>query len=600
MKKILAILMMFVANIVLAQTFPVQNLTVAGTQNTVGVATFQTPIAVTSGGIGTGTAGGTALDNITAFASTGFLTRTGSNTYSFQSLTNGITLGNLAQAAANTILANVTGSTANVTAFAVPSCSTSASALNWTTNTGLTCNTAINAAQLGGATFAAPGPIGSTTASTGAFTALSASGSVTGTGFNNLFASPPNIGSVTPATGAFTTLTANTPAVGTNSTAVATSAFVAAHAPCYSILDNGGDNTGVSNNDTSWTATLGLGPTGKKCIFFPAGTYKFGANVSYTLPSAAASVSILGAGSDLTQLQWAGGGGITINVVPNASFHIRDLSLGTGTTATGNALLLTQSTGGGLAQSDISGVTIRGSDGYAVTDYWANGIDIVSVNNVNVINTAIFGASTAAGSGAIISGTGTAIPVQFNFVADQFANLSIGINYGAFTQGVTVNQSNFTGDNTGINVPASLTGLDQLNVMNSQFNDTGNAIIENTFVENTMIHGNLFLIPNAQSGIFLSQSGGFSITGNTFNNANGTHTTNNGVVIGNTQSNLPGVISGNFFTGMGGSAVLLQATSNNVSVQGNSYIGNGTPVTNSSGAACPPTTTQNCVGSATQ
>lgn len=137
------------------------------------------PLSVASGGTSTNAAGGTALDNITGFVSTGFLTRTGAGAYAFQSATNGITLGNLAQAGANTVLANATGGTANVTAFAVPSCSTSASALNWTSGTGLTCNTAVNAAQLGGATFAAPGAIGSGTPGTGAFTALSATGAFT-------------------------------------------------------------------------------------------------------------------------------------------------------------------------------------------------------------------------------------------------------------------------------------------------------------------------------------------------------------------------------------------------------------------------------------
>lgn len=115
-------------------------------------------------------------------------------------------LPSLAAQAANTVVANVTASSASPTAFAMPSCSTSASALTYTTSTGFTCNTAINAAQLGGATFAAPGPIGSTTASTGAFTTISASSTVSGTGFSTYLASPPAIGTTTPAAGKFTTL----------------------------------------------------------------------------------------------------------------------------------------------------------------------------------------------------------------------------------------------------------------------------------------------------------------------------------------------------------------------------------------------------------
>lgn len=124
----------------------------------------------------------------------------------------------LAAQAANTVVANVTGSSASPTAFAMPSCSTSASALDWTSGTGFTCNTAVNAAQLGGATFASPGPIGSTTASTGAFTTLSASSTVSGTGFSTYLASPPAIGGTAAAAGSFTTLSASGTVSGTGFT----------------------------------------------------------------------------------------------------------------------------------------------------------------------------------------------------------------------------------------------------------------------------------------------------------------------------------------------------------------------------------------------
>jgi len=119
-----------------------------------------------------------------------------------------LTATSLAAQAANTVVANVTGSSASPTAFVMPSCSTSTSALNYTSGTGWGCNAAINAAQLGGATFAAPGPIGSTTASTGAFTTLAASSTISGTGFSTYLASPPAIGTTAAAAGKFTTLQA--------------------------------------------------------------------------------------------------------------------------------------------------------------------------------------------------------------------------------------------------------------------------------------------------------------------------------------------------------------------------------------------------------
>lgn len=72
----------------------------------------------------------------------------------------GVPISGLSAIAANTVLANATGSSASPTAFAMPSCAT---ALEWTAGTGFVCNTA------------------------GAFTTLSASGTVTvpsGTTFN--------------------------------------------------------------------------------------------------------------------------------------------------------------------------------------------------------------------------------------------------------------------------------------------------------------------------------------------------------------------------------------------------------------------------------
>lgn len=55
--------------------------------------------------------------------------------------------------------------------------------------------------------------IGATTANTGAFTSLSASGTVSGTGFSDYLASPPAIGGTAAAAGSFTTLAASANAV---------------------------------------------------------------------------------------------------------------------------------------------------------------------------------------------------------------------------------------------------------------------------------------------------------------------------------------------------------------------------------------------------
>jgi 6-phosphogluconolactonase (cycloisomerase 2 family) len=61
-------------------------------------------------------------------------------------------------------------------------------------------------------------PIGSTSANTGAFTTLSASSTVSGTGFSTYLASPPAIGGTTAAAGTFTTVTATASTTGSSAT----------------------------------------------------------------------------------------------------------------------------------------------------------------------------------------------------------------------------------------------------------------------------------------------------------------------------------------------------------------------------------------------
>jgi len=63
--------------------------------------------------------------------------------------------------------------------------------------------------QTGSAGDSFNGPVGTTTAAAGAFTTLSASSTVSGTGFSTYLASPPAIGGTAAAAGSFTTLAAS-------------------------------------------------------------------------------------------------------------------------------------------------------------------------------------------------------------------------------------------------------------------------------------------------------------------------------------------------------------------------------------------------------
>jgi len=116
----------------LAQTYP---------SPTFSGLTLQNPLTAANGGTGVtvSTGSGSAVLNtspsltsptIASPTITGAFTATGL-----------VTTADLATLAANTILANVTGSTASPTAFAMPSCSAAGNDLNWTSGTGFTCAT---------------------------------------------------------------------------------------------------------------------------------------------------------------------------------------------------------------------------------------------------------------------------------------------------------------------------------------------------------------------------------------------------------------------------------------------------------------------------
>ena len=131
---------------------------------------------LSTAGVGTITSGvwnGTAID--AAHGGTGATTLTGyvyGNGTGVMTASTSIPESALAALGANQILGSLTAVAPS--GLTVPSCSTSASALLWTSGSGFSCNASINAATLGGATFAAPGAIGGGTAAAGTFTTVSA------------------------------------------------------------------------------------------------------------------------------------------------------------------------------------------------------------------------------------------------------------------------------------------------------------------------------------------------------------------------------------------------------------------------------------------
>lgn len=126
----------------------------------------------------------------------------------------------------------------------------------------------INATQLGGATFAAPGPIGSGTAGTGAFSTLSATGAVSGAGFNPFVKT-----GQTNVYGAFlqdfTASTMEVPEAAGFTTNVDSTIGLDTTANIFHFWTNGADSLNAATTATSTTTTQPLFATAVAGIYNP-------------------------------------------------------------------------------------------------------------------------------------------------------------------------------------------------------------------------------------------------------------------------------------------------------------------------------------------
>ncbi len=209
----------------------------------------------------------------------------------------GVGVNGIAAIPANTVLANVTVSSASPTAFAMPNCSTASSILQYTSGAGFTCNTTI---------WASPPAIGGTAANAGAFTTLSASGTVSGAGMTNMvnavLQSPGPIGSVTPATGKFTTIQA-TSTISPSTTAGIVGTTLGDNANGGSV----GEYVSASASGTSLTTAT---PANCASASLTAGDWNVWGVVTY-VPAASTTVSGIASGISTTSATLGGTGTLT-------------------------------------------------------------------------------------------------------------------------------------------------------------------------------------------------------------------------------------------------------------------------------------------------
>jgi hypothetical protein len=321
------------------------------------------------------------------------------------------------------------------------------------------------------------------------------------------------------------------------------------------------------------------------CIYFQPGKYLFQSSPTISIPTGIFSLTLRGSGSDNTILTWPNSsGGMVINYgSPSSSVHIRDLTFTTGASSGGNAITLNQSSANSnpatTALSDISNVTIRGDDGYALTDYWTVGVNIANVSNVNLPGVSIFGSSGRLGTGISLVGlpASSTFAVGFNVTSANIGFEQYGILFGSFVQGLQVNSSNLIGNQYGIATLSGETGgLTSALLQGTNFDNIVSDVLFQTSVGGVTFTGNDFFVNNANGVGFLGICQACAFVGNTFLSTVNSSTFGIELTSGADSNIITGNLLQGFTTG-----IALQAGADNNNVQSNNYAANTSNVGNS-------------------
>ena len=206
-----------------------------------------------------------------------------------------------------------------------------------------------------------------------------------------------------------------------------------------------------------------------------------------------------------------------------------------------------------------------------MSNRWGYGLNFYGASNINLISDNIVGSGAAYASvGVCIQATGTSsiIPVVVNLTAVTANYCGYGFVYGPYLQGVTISQSNFTGDAVGIYVPSGQAGNDQLVVNSTQINASLYDIQVMSALPAFLVSGNTLYINSNSGGValYMANAANYAITRNSFI---GIGTSQNGLVEGSWQS-AGGVITGNQFYNFT-TGIWLQSNSRFATVGLNSY-----------------------------
>ena len=258
--------------------------------------------------------------------------------------------------------------------------------------------------------LASPPAIGTTTAAAGAFTTLSASSTVSGTGFSDYLASPPAIGGTAAAAGSFTTLSASSTVSGTGfSTYLASPPAIggtAAAAGSFTTLSASStvSGTGFSNYLASPPAIGGTAPAAGSFTTLSASSTVSGTGFSTYLASPPAIGGTAPAAGSFTTLSATGNmtfGDADTDTITQAASYVNNTQLKSAKVAT-NTFSLAAYDVDGTSYTNLVTLTASNTPTLALTS-----TGVGTINNMSIgATTASTGDFTTLSASSTVSGTG--------------------------------------------------------------------------------------------------------------------------------------------------------------------------------------------------
>lgn len=290
-----------------------------------------------------------------------------------------------------------------------------------------------------------------------------------------------------------------------------------------------------TDNSTALQAWLNYGGQGNK-LSVPqvAGQMaEFGTALSTTLATAQTALLIDGQGNNNSILAYTGSSGtaITVTEFNNAAARnvvaFSNFTVCTTRAGLANGIEIDQTAAidtGSMPVSNWYGFTMRGCDGFAVTDYFAQYIYLHGPTFFNFYSPVLQGPSSLGTVGAGIKidtpgGSASRLSDAYNFVSAQINNLALGLEADDWVQGVTVSSgSNFINDGTAIHVTSG-TGTDQFTIADSGFNCRAAAPCLWMNGADVYIHHNyIILSADSSTGLYVEGSNALTFDHNVVRN----------------------------------------------------------------------------------